>query len=136
MYHRNNYYRPIESPFNYPYNSMDNHFSELPQQNMNYSQVNPMGQVPMNENSNQTPYDYFQKPEQPMSWPNNTPFEPNQFQQPQMPSNAMSQFQKENGQLDLDKVLNTVGQLANTYHQVAPIFQQFGNFIKNFRAGS
>ncbi|WP_197482197.1 YppG family protein [Oceanobacillus sp. Castelsardo] len=106
------------------------------QQEVNHPQSFSMKQQPMNDHSNQTPYEYFQKPEQPMNWPNNAAFEPNQFQQqPGMPPNIMSQFQKENGQLDFDKVLGTVGQLAHTYHQVAPIFQQFSSFMKNFRAG-
>lgn len=34
---------------------------------------------------------------------------------------------------DLDKMLSTVGQLANTYHQVSPIVKQFGSLIKTFR---
>lgn len=93
-------------------------------------------QAPLNEHSNQTAFDYFQKPEQPMNWPNNTSFDPAQFQQsPQMPPSIISQFQNENGQMDVDKVIGTVGQLAHTYHQVAPIFKQLGSVMKIFRTG-
>lgn len=88
------------------------------------------------ESSSQSPFEYFQKPEQPMNWPNNTAFDPAQFQQnQQMQQGIISQFQNQNGQLDVDKVIGTVGQLANTYHQVAPIFKQFGSLVKNFRVG-
>ncbi|KPH75647.1 YppG family protein [Oceanobacillus caeni] len=145
------YYRssiPMNYPFPQAFQQQEPNYSQASswnqQQGMNPSQSFlpghpqsfPMEQQPMNEHANQTPYEYFQKPEQPMNWPNNAAFEPNQIQQqPGMPPNVMSQFQKENGQLDLDKVLGTVGQLAQTYHQVAPIFQQFSSFMKNFRAG-
>ncbi|WP_158591799.1 YppG family protein [Oceanobacillus halophilus] len=130
MYSRSYYNRPSPYPEYWSYD-YSNYPPAAPQE-MNYPQA-PIG----GQSANMTPYDYFQKPEQPMNWPNNVPFEQNQFsQQPQTPPNVMSHFQKENGQLDLDKVLGTVGQLASTYHQVAPIVQQFGSFMKNFRAGS
>ncbi|MDY0410442.1 hypothetical protein ACFFIS_16345 [Virgibacillus soli] len=45
-------------------------------------------------------------------------------------SNEMYPNQK--GQFDLDKVLTTVGQLANTYHQVSPIVKQVGSLLKTF----
>ncbi|WP_179151969.1 YppG family protein [Oceanobacillus senegalensis] len=131
MHYGSYYYRQNQPQ---PYNHMN--FPFMPQQKMNYPSAQPP-QFPLSENANSNPYEYFQKPEQPMTWPNNMPYEPQQAQnQQQMPPNMMSSFQKENGQLDLDKVLTTVGQLASTYHQVAPIVQQFGSFMKNFRAGS
>lgn len=48
--------------------------------------------------------------------------------------NAPSPFQNTNGQIDFDKMLSTVGQIANTYHQVAPIVKQFGSFMKSIRS--
>lgn len=53
---------------------------------------------------------------------------------PKQPGNLLTQFQNAEGQLDVDKMLNTVGQLANTYHQVAPIVKQFSSFMKTFRS--
>lgn len=53
---------------------------------------------------------------------------------PKQMSNLLTQFQNPEGQLDVDKMLNTVGQLANTYHQVAPIVKQVSSLIKTFRA--
>nr|CDQ37473.1 hypothetical protein BN993_07024 [Virgibacillus halodenitrificans] len=51
----------------------------------------------------------------------------------QQGNGLLNYFQDNEGQMDLDKMLSTVGQLANTYHQVSPIVKQFGSFIKNFR---
>jgi hypothetical protein len=83
----------------------------------------------------QTPYDYFQKPQQPLNWANQAATNPNFAQSPNggPASNFKSYFQDEKGQVNLDKMLSTVGQIANTYHQVSPIIQQFGSIIKNFR---
>lgn len=53
---------------------------------------------------------------------------------PKQMNNLLNQFQNNEGQIDVDKMLNTVGQLANTYHQVAPIIKQFGSLIKTFRS--
>src|SRR5690606_10036708 len=50
-----------------------------------------------NETPSQTAFDYFQKPEQPMNWPNNASFDPTQFQQGQQPpAGIISQFQNQN----------------------------------------
>lgn len=52
---------------------------------------------------------------------------------PKQPNSLLSQYQNTDGQLDVDKMLGTVGQLANTYHQVAPIVKQVSSLIKSFR---
>lgn len=52
---------------------------------------------------------------------------------PNQLNTLLTQFQNSEGQLDVDKMINTVGQIANTYHQVAPIVKQFSSFIKTFR---
>ncbi|MBU5268140.1 hypothetical protein [Virgibacillus proomii] len=84
----------------------------------------------------QTPYDYFTKPPQPMNWPG-IKSESSQ-QNAQQNTNPQANYPPNQppgpGQaLNLDKMLSTVGQLANTYHQVSPIFKQFGSLIKTFR---
>ncbi|API91662.1 hypothetical protein J32TS6_41250 [Virgibacillus pantothenticus] len=59
-----------------------------------------------------------------------------QTAQPYMEQNLNMQANQPAGpgqSFDLDKMLSTVGQLANTYHQVSPIVKQFGSFIKAFR---
>jgi hypothetical protein len=84
----------------------------------------------------QTPYEYFAKPQQP-SWPNLMQQTQGDYPPPQPPmkpaGSLMSNFQNEDGKVDIDKMLGTVGQMANTYHQVSPIFKQFGTFLKGFR---
>ncbi|RDW17162.1 hypothetical protein CWR48_14670 [Oceanobacillus arenosus] len=113
----------------YPPNNFYNHM--YPQQpfQQNYPINSPIMQ------QQQTPYDYFQKPQQPLNWANQASTNPNFSQSPNggQSSNIKSYFQDEKGQVDFDKMLSTVGQLASTYHQVSPIIQQFGSIIKNFR---
>ncbi|SET79792.1 YppG-like protein [Oceanobacillus limi] len=83
----------------------------------------------------QTPFEHFAKPKQPTDWYQN--MQPNQSSnaqpQPNAPNGLLSQFQDENGQINIDKMLSTVGQMANTYHQVQPIIKQFGDLMKTFR---
>lgn len=49
------------------------------------------------------------------------------------PPSLWTQFQNESGQIDVNKMLSTVGQLANTVQQVTPVVKQLGDFIKGFR---
>src|SRR5699024_10314840 len=119
--------------------------------------------------SNPTPFEYFEKPRQPLHWPQEIqqdtnlnqqshPFQwhqsnlnqqsqpfawhqemqqyPDYYPQPQTsnrPPGILSQFQDENGQVDVNKMLATVSQLANTVQQVTPMIKQFSDFIKTFR---
>lgn len=132
MYHNFTHYRQTNSqPWSQGYSNFYDTF--FPYEQVQYPEQ--MGNIA------QTPFEYFQKPEQPLNWPNSTPFQPEFYEnnvndsqmQPQQPS--MQNNYNGNSSLDLDKVLTTVGQLANTYHQVAPIVQQLNGFLKNFRAG-
>ncbi|MFS0675046.1 YppG family protein [Ornithinibacillus sp. 179-J 7C1 HS] len=75
-------------------------------------------------------FEQFAKPKQPQDWYDQMQGS-NQQAQPQQ--EAMAQFQNQGGQMNLDKVLTTVSQIANTYHQVSPIIKQFGAFMKTFR---
>lgn len=43
---------------------------------------------------------------------------------------VMGYFQNDEGQFDVDKVLNTAGQVANTYQQFSPIVKGIGSFFK------
>jgi hypothetical protein len=89
----------------------------------------PMYQQP------KTPFEQFSKPKQPQDWYTNNQNLQGNFQQNQGYPQALkkSQFHDQNGQLNIDKVLTTVSQIANTYHQVSPIVKQFGSFMKIFR---
>lgn len=124
-YMRQNYYPPqyyqsIQQPFH-------------PSESMQY--YPNMYQQP------QTPFEQFAKPTQPQDWyasnqqsqGNNQQSQANN-QQAQVQNGAMPPFPGQGGQLNLDKVLSTVSQMANTYHQVSPIIKQFGDFMKAFRS--
>jgi len=113
---------------------------------MNYNYPHPPSQV-------QTPFDYFAKPNIPDYWPEFMQENPNYYppqpqpqpqSQPQpqphtqqpMPNHnqgIMNQFQDQSGQIDFNKMLSTVGQLATTVQQVSPILKNVGSFINLFR---
>lgn len=123
MYNRQYYYPPDDM-----YYTSDHPYMQQP----------PNPYPPVNGNlPNQTPYEHFAKPAQPEDWFYNM-MQPNQSnysaqQMDAQPNNVMGYFQNENGQMDFDKMLSTVGQIANTYHQVSPIVKQVGALIKTFR---
>lgn len=104
------------SSYAYPEEGGSPGYQQPPQTNMGFPQPPP-----------QPPYS------QDGGYPNagGNPVAPQTMQE--QPNGILSQFQNGNGQIDVDKMLTTVGQLANTYHQVAPIIKQFGSFMKNFR---
>lgn len=97
----------------------------------------------------QTPFEYYAKPTQPENWPFGTPSQQQQSyyqsqqqdpyfyqQQPQQPSTTagiLAQFQTAEGQMDVQKMLSTVGQLANTVQQVSPVIKEIGAMIRVFR---
>lgn len=88
-----------------------------------------------------TPYEYFAKPSQPPVWPNQSKSGESVYNQPhpslpvndQSSSNMMSYFQDTNGKVDVNKMLSTVGQLADTVQQVTPVIKQVGSIMKQFR---
>jgi YppG-like protein len=133
MYHRpydqyNNYYHPS-------FNNGINEQSYQPPQQPSYSI--PPTNAAYQPNQFQTPYEFFSKPQQPVNWPEymqpNYPVNTQQTSNVETGSNINGFSQKGETQLDLDKVLSTVGQIANTYHQVSPIVKQFGSVMKLFR---
>jgi len=46
---------------------------------------------------------------------------------------VLQQFVDENGQMDINKMLRTVGQLADTVQQVTPVIRELNDVIKTFR---
>lgn len=50
------------------------------------------------------------------------------------PNRVMQQFLDENGQVDIQKMLRTVGQFADTVQQVSPVIKQLNDLIRSFRA--
>lgn len=94
---------------------------------------------PYEQMQHQTPFEYYAKPNQPADWPymaqqqsNYYPYQqPNR--QPNQAPNLLTQFQTSEGQVDLQKMLSTVGQLANTVQQVSPVIKEIGAMISVFR---
>ncbi|AIF45158.1 YppG family protein [Virgibacillus sp. SK37] len=119
-------YHRVKPPYDYPFPPYTNtQNSQFYPQSPYYGQEFP-----------QSPFDMYAKPQQPPNWPSHmTGASPNMNSAPgmQQGNGLLHYFQDNEGQMDLDKMLSTVGQLANTYHQVSPIVKQFGSFIKNFR---
>ncbi|WP_179107296.1 YppG family protein [Sediminibacillus massiliensis] len=95
--------------------------------------VNPGQGFPGGTGTN--PYQYFAKPPHPAPWPGFVGSQPGQtgYWQQQSAPGFMNLFQDKNGQMDLDKMLSTVGQMASTVQQVAPIFKGFGSFLQGIK---
>lgn len=45
----------------------------------------------------------------------------------------IQQFLDDNGQVDIQKMLKTIGQFADTVQQVSPVVKQINDLIKSFR---
>ena len=87
---------------------------------------------------NQSPFEHFAKPALPAEWTNelqnNGEYGYTEGPLPLPNTDPQAGLQQGGGgQMDFDKMLSTVGQLASTYHQVSPIVKQFSTFIKSFR---
>lgn len=84
---------------------------------------------------NPTAYQYYAKPKQPGNWqafeqPN---YNYNATSNQSSPSGFLNYFQDKNGEVDFDKMLSTVGQVANTFQQISPMVKQFGSIMKTFK---
>lgn len=49
-------------------------------------------------------------------------------------SKVLQQFMNDNGQVDIQKMLQTVGQFADTVQQVSPVIKQLNELVRSFRA--
>ncbi|HLR62951.1 MAG TPA: YppG family protein [Lentibacillus sp.] len=75
-----------------------------------------------------TAFDMYAKPKQPLNWLTKSYSEAPSPHQPK-PNNPLYYFQDHNGELDLDKILSTAGQVADTVQQISPMIKQAGNII-------
>ncbi|MFP7494999.1 YppG family protein [Terribacillus saccharophilus] len=79
-----------------------------------------------------TPYEYFKKPTLAPYWHNFA--QPTNVYQPKQPAQLTkglaSYFQDKDGQMDINKMMSTVGQMASTVQQVSPIVKSLGSFLK------
>lgn len=91
-------------------------------------QMPPMFPVPQQ----MLPMPFNQMPNQPFNYP--PPYQQSSQQpRPPLTASVLNQFQDADGQIDINKTLATVGQLANTVQQVTPVIKQFGSIIRYFR---
>ncbi len=82
-----------------------------------------------------SPYEMYAKPPQTNERMEqmNGPYSQAQQAPTKPPNPIMVHFYDENGQLDLQKMLSTVNQLANTFQQVTPVIQQIGSLFRLIR---
>lgn len=80
----------------------------------------------------QPPFDYFAKPAQPTNWPV-VPGSVNNASSQSKSNGFLTYFQDKDGQMDLNKMLSTAGQFANTFQQITPLMKQVGSLMKNFK---
>lgn len=120
--------RPMQAP--YPNQSTFSVFQGVPNQ-MNMMQPQPAEQQGMKPPIFQSPYEQFAKPPQPNQWNPYYSLEQQfpQYGQMQGPKGFMHYFQDKNGQLDLDKMLSTMGQMANTANQFSPLVKSLGSLF-------
>ncbi|HLR74313.1 MAG TPA: YppG family protein [Virgibacillus sp.] len=131
MYKRPYYYEQQPQPYNPSVNTYSPFYHPAHEQPPNYSSMPYSGPRPP-----MTPFDQFAKPAQPMNWPMQTQSQANPQMPPsyqQQPPGVLSQFQDSSGQIDINKMISTVGQLANTVQQVSPMIKQLGSFINSYR---
>lgn len=113
--------------FNYRHQSFDNRRSPYihPQSSTQY------GQYPFSPTINHpTPYEVYAKPPQPLQL---TTGNLQSSQNSTSPQGILGIFTDPNGQVDFDKAMTTINQLASTYHQISPIVKEFSSILKAFR---
>lgn len=119
------YYHPSnQGNVYYNYSPKNQYYDAPPHQQVPYNDLPPY----------LTPFEQFKKPDQPVNWQSVTQTNPNYYSTNQnSQTNFMYYFYDENGQIDIDKMLSTVGQVANTVQQVSPVIKQVSSLIKAFK---
>ncbi len=119
---------PVQPNFgvNIPNPYMHQQFAHTPQPQMGYGPkhtqnlfANPLQQHPEQINNPG------------MQYPN--PYPKKSFMQKQQPSgiqSIMNQFKTQDGSIDINKMMNTAGQMMGTVNQVSGMFKGLGSFFK------
>lgn len=113
-----NHFNTYTNPTYYP-NQMTNNGMYYPYGNPDHSQLSGLPNIIFPQN--------MQAPSYPVQ-----PFSPNHIQSNQMqpPMNPFyAYFKDKDGNLDINKMMVTVGQFSNTVKQVSPLFKQFGALL-------
>ena len=114
--------------FNHRHQRFDNHRPPYvqPQSPIQY------GQYPFSPNMNHlTPYEMYAKPPQPLNPATGNPFDTQHATN--SAQGILGIFTNPDGQVDFDKAMTTINQLASTYHQISPIVKEFSSILKAFR---
>ncbi|WP_077324377.1 YppG family protein [Virgibacillus siamensis] len=99
-----------------------------------YIQQSPFNKpVPKTKESFQTPFEYFSKPSQPINWHPGYKHGSHNFNTGIEGNDLFHYFQEKKGEVDLDKMLSTIGQVANTVQQVSPVVKQLGALMKQIK---
>ncbi|WP_440896820.1 YppG family protein [Amphibacillus sp. Q70] len=101
------YYHPYQQPF------QPNGFPPQSHSHMNHQPYPPP---------------YTNMPFQQGNW--QPPYQGTGTEQKSLTKGIMGYFQDDEGQFDFDKILNTAGQVGNTYQQFSPIVKGIGSFFK------
>ncbi|MCT2534948.1 YppG family protein [Aquibacillus koreensis] len=127
-------YYPQQGYVNYPNPQQMGFYNQNNVPGFNFNQDGP-SMKGNNPPPPTTPYEQFAKPNHPSQWFQQAQQTQQAQGQPwgQTPKGLMAYFQDKDGQLDIDKMLSTVGQLGNTYQQVSPIVKGLGSFVKGFK---
>lgn len=138
---REQYFRPELrqrqqlSPLIYPNSSMYYQFPPQPPYLYNQHPMPQQLNVPQQPSFSQQQSHFMSGP---MHYMPQQSFQPqgSMHQIPNQPisANIMQQFQDDEGQIDINKMLSTVGQLANTVQQVSPVIKQVGSLVNSFRS--
>ncbi|MFC4388149.1 YppG family protein [Gracilibacillus marinus] len=106
------------------------YYQNYPNQQTHYQQNPYVSPDYMQQATTMTPFQYYQKPTLPLPYPTYQP-SPNLGKQA---NPFISYFQTKDGEMDFDKVFQTVNQLAATYQQVSPLVKNVTNLVKSFKA--
>ncbi|SFE35300.1 YppG-like protein [Lentibacillus persicus] len=97
-----------------------------------FSAYNPQTINTRYDAHNLTAFEVFAKPKQPVYGP--FPHYPGiSAPQPSPQANLLKYFQNQDGQIDIEKMLSTAGQVVNTVQQVSPVVKDVGQLMKNLR---
>ncbi|MBM7554382.1 YppG family protein [Thalassobacillus pellis] len=126
-YYQTPFYPPTQHPHSLQQPIQAGQQMMQPVQPNQFQQGWSSGQAPVN------PFEIYAKPAFP---PIENAYNEtgNQFyDQNSRPPGMMGYFQDQNGQLDMEKMMKTMGQLAQTANQFSPLVKGIGGFIKGFR---
>lgn len=122
------YYNDIYNDRSFYYQQSNMHGAHMPQMNNGYIQPYMGGGY--------MPNPYYMNEAVYGPGPESTNYFPesNESEQGMAANRVMQQFLDENGQMDFQKMLSTVGQFADTVQQVSPVIKQLNDLVRSFRA--